>query len=179
MADKPMILIVEDDPSIRRMLALILKKNDYTVMESENGEDALRAFYERKPHLIISDIAMPKMDGKELCRIIRRDYSEELIPFIFLTARAELSDKREGFELGADDYIVKPFDPDDLLMRVSAKLERSDLVKKLTSIDDLTGVYNRRAFDENNARVVRFPTPYEGAGALALVELDHVKPVND
>jgi diguanylate cyclase (GGDEF)-like protein len=179
MSQKRLILIVEDDPNIRRMLSVILKSNGYEVEECENGEDALRAFYEKKPKLIISDISMPKMNGKELCRIIRRDYSEDLIPFIFLTARSELSDKREGFELGADDYIVKPFDSGDLLVRVSAKLERSELVTKLTSIDDLTGIYNKRVFDEKLTEMVRFSNRYERTFSLAILDLDHFKSVND
>jgi len=179
MSEKPTILIVEDDPNIRRMLSVILKSHDYAVMESENGEDALRVFYKQKPDLIISDISMPKMNGKELCRIIRRDYSEDLIPFIFLTAHSELSDKREGFELGADDYIVKPFDSGDLIVRVSAKLERSNLVKRLTSNDDLTGVYNKRVFSEKLTEMVRFSNRYDRSFSVTVLDLDHFKAIND
>ncbi len=179
MGEKHTILVAEDDANIRRMLALLLRGNDYAVIDCENGEDALRAFYETKPDLIISDIAMPKMNGKELCRIIRRDYSEDLIPFVFLTAQSELSDKREGFELGADDYIVKPFDAEELLMRVKAKLERTSVVKKMTSTDELTGVYNRRVFDEKLNEMIRFANRYDRQFSVAFLDVDHFKSVND
>lgn len=176
---KPKILVAEDDPNIRRMLAVLLKSKNYVVEECENGEDALKVFYEFKPDLIVSDIVMPKMNGKELCRIIRRDYSEDLIPFIFLTAQSELSDKREGFELGADDYIVKPFDSDDLLLRISAKLERSSIVKKLASIDGLTNINNRRVFDEKLSETIKFSNRYERVFSVAIIDIDHFKKIND
>lgn len=179
MAEKPKILVVEDDPSIRNTLVYLLKKSGYDVLECEDGDEAVKAFYEQKPDLIISDIGMPKMNGKELCRIIRQDYSADLIPFIFLTAQSELSNKREGFELGADDYIVKPFDGDELLLRVKAKLDRSSIVKRLTSHDDLTGVYNKKAFYEKLREMVAFGNRYSRGFSVAVLDIDHFKHVND
>jgi diguanylate cyclase (GGDEF)-like protein len=179
MAEKPKILVVEDDSSIRKLLVTLLEEGGYEVMECGDGDEAVSAFYEKKPDIIISDIGMPKMNGKELCRIIRQDYSEDLIPFIFLSARSEISNKREGFELGADDFIVKPFEGDDLLLRVKAKLDRSKVVKRLTSHDDLTGVYNKKAFHEKLREMVVFAHRYDREFSLAILDIDHFKDVND
>lgn len=179
MAEKPKILVVEDDPSIRCTLVYLLKDSGYDVVECGDGDEAVKVFYENKPDLIISDIGMPKMNGKELCRFIRQDYSEDLIPFIFLTAQSELSNKREGFELGADDYIVKPFDGDELLLRVKAKLDRSGVVKRLTSNDDLTGVYNKKAFHEKLREMIVFANRYNRGFSVAILDIDHFKDVND
>jgi len=116
-SDSTIILLVEDNPDLRELIKEHLEK-EYSVIEAENGSAALILADEIIPDLIISDIMMPVMDGFELCHSIKTNEKTNHIPFILLTARAETKDKLEGLETGADDYLVKPFNPEELLVRV-------------------------------------------------------------
>ena len=118
------ILVVDDEASIVTMLAYNLKKEGYDVVTAEDGEVALEKFESEKPHLLLLDIMMPKMDGYEVCRKIREKSN---VPIIMLTARADEVDKVVGLEMGADDYVTKPFGNRELIARVKANLRRSDI----------------------------------------------------
>lgn len=115
------ILIVDDDSNIRELVLLFLKKEGFELYEAADGMKALQLLEKVKVDLAIIDIMMPNMDGWELCREIR-EFSD--IPILMLTAKGETSQKVKGFELGADDYLVKPFDPVELTARVKAVLKR-------------------------------------------------------
>lgn len=115
------ILIVDDDPHIRELMEHLLKQEGYQVCAAENGLQALEALRSVKADLVILDIMMPGMDGWELCKELREQYD---IPMLMLTAKGETAQKVKGFELGTDDYMVKPFDPPELLARVKALLKR-------------------------------------------------------
>lgn len=115
------VIVIDDDPNIGQLLKLYLEKEDYTVRNFLNGKEGLEAFKVNQPHLIILDIMLPGIDGWEVCRQIRKTSD---IPIIMLTAKGEIFDKVIGLELGADDYMVKPFDPKELLARVRAVLRR-------------------------------------------------------
>lgn len=115
------ILIVDDDPHICELVALILRSEGFTVAEATDGFDALDRLATFKADLVLLDVMMPRMDGWELCRQLRAVYD---IPLLMLTAKGETSQKVKGFELGADDYLVKPFDPPELVVRVKALLKR-------------------------------------------------------
>ena len=117
------ILIVDDDKNISELLRLYLVKEGYETIMAFDGEEALTVFTEERPDLVLLDVMMPKMDGWQVCREIRRASS---VPVIMLTAKGETFDKGVGFDLGADDYIVKPFDTKEVLMRVRAVLRRSN-----------------------------------------------------
>ena len=117
------ILVVDDDVNIVKLIKLYLENEDYTVCEAHNGKEALDVFNRENPSLLILDIMMPEMDGNEVCRKIRKT-SE--VPIIMLTAKGETFDKVLSLELGADDYIVKPFEPKELIARVKAILRRRD-----------------------------------------------------
>ncbi len=124
------ILVIEDDPLILEALEDILTLEDYEVITAEDGKKGLEKALMENPDLIISDIMMPVMDGYELLKNLRENPAAFAIPFLFLTARAEKSDQRFGMELGADDYITKPFENDDILKAVKARLDkRSELEK--------------------------------------------------
>ena len=118
------ILVVDDEASIVTMLAYNLKKVGYDVVTAEDGEVALEKFESEKPDLLLLDIMMPKMDGYEVCRKIREKSN---VPIIMLTARADEVDKVVGLEMGADDYVTKPFGNRELIARVKANLRRSDI----------------------------------------------------
>ena len=118
------ILVVDDEASIVTMLAYNLKKEGYDVVRAEDGEVALDKFESEKHDLLLLDIMMPKMDGYEVCRKIREKSN---VPIIMLTARADEVDKVVGLEMGADDYVTKPFGNRELIARVKANLRRSDI----------------------------------------------------
>lgn len=118
------ILVVDDEASIVTMLAYNLKKEGYDVVTAEDGKVALEKFESENPDLLLLDIMMPKMDGYEVCRKIREKSN---VPIIMLTARADEVDKVVGLEMGADDYVTKPFGNRELIARVKANLRRSDI----------------------------------------------------
>ena len=116
------IMIVDDDPNIRELVRALLKNGGFDACEANDGRDALRRMADENPDLAIIDLMMPNMDGYELCRKLRQYY--ENLPVLMLTAKAELPSKIKGFEAGADDYLTKPFEGDELLLRVRALLRR-------------------------------------------------------
>ncbi|HEX2866242.1 MAG TPA: response regulator [Ignavibacteriales bacterium] len=123
MAD---VLIVEDDFSTRSNLIQLLEKSGHTILAAASGEEALDLLEKEMPDLIISDIMMPGIDGYELLRRVNGEESRDLIPFIFLTARTEISDYREGMLSGGDDFITKPFKAHDLLRSIETRLKKKE-----------------------------------------------------
>lgn len=118
------ILIIEDQPDMRENIATILSMEDYAVLEAANGREGLRMAIEEKPDLILCDVTMPEMDGHQVLDALRQKPSIAGTPFIFLTARGEKQDQRQGMNLGADDYLTKPAGASDLLDAISARFER-------------------------------------------------------
>ncbi len=112
------IVLAEDEPQIARLIEFKLKKEGYQVIWKENGEEALKAIKMDKPDLILLDIMMPVMDGYEVLRRLKEDENLKSVPVIMLTARAQEKDVVKGIDLGAEDYITKPFHPAELLVRV-------------------------------------------------------------
>jgi len=118
------ILIVDDDPHIRELIRLYLKNEDFRIVEAEDGEKALELLSKVPVGLVILDIMMPNMDGWELCRTVREHYD---LPVLMISAKSETVDKIKGFQVGTDDYLTKPFDPVEMIMRVKALLKRYKL----------------------------------------------------
>jgi two-component system, OmpR family, response regulator len=116
------IMIVDDDPNIRELVSTLLHNHGFEACEAADGRDALQKMTNDNPDLVIIDIMMPNMDGFELCRNLRRYY--ENMPVLMLTAKGELASKVKGFGLGADDYLTKPFEGDELILRIQALLRR-------------------------------------------------------
>ncbi len=116
------IMIVDDDPNIRELVSALLQNYGFAACEAADGRDALQKMAQDNPDLVIVDIMMPNMDGFELCRHLRKDC--ENLPVLMLTARSELASKVKGFGLGADDYLTKPFEDDELILRIQALLRR-------------------------------------------------------
>jgi DNA-binding response OmpR family regulator len=119
------ILIVEDDRDIADLVGRYLQKAGFTTELLSSGRDALRAIAERPPDLLILDLMLPHVDGIEICRAVRSSDKAAAMPIIMLTARAEESERIVGLEIGADDYIAKPFSPNELVARVRALLRRA------------------------------------------------------
>jgi two-component system OmpR family response regulator/two-component system alkaline phosphatase synthesis response regulator PhoP len=118
------ILIVDDEEPIQELLKFNLEKEGYTVLVAYDGPSALRIVEEKRPDLVILDVMLPGMDGMEVCNQLRQNSISRDIPVIMLTAKVEEIDKVLGLELGADDYLTKPFSPRELLARIRARLRR-------------------------------------------------------
>ena len=121
MVEKQRIMIVDDDPSIAELISLYLEKECYDTRIEGDGESAIKAFAEYKPDMILLDLMLPGMDGYQVCRTIRNDSD---VPIMMLSAKGEVFDKVLGLELGADDYMVKPFDSKEVVARIKAVLRR-------------------------------------------------------
>ncbi len=173
------VLIVEDDITMVRLLEVYLKRNGIDVHVAGNGAEAIRFLGYDTPDLIISDIMMPNMDGLTLRNKLLQDKKYRMIPFIFVTAKSALDDRLAGYKLYVDDYIVKPFEPRELLARVNAVLKRHELYQDLVRYDGLTSTLNRKTISEilenEFARVSR----YGGNLSIAMMDIDHFKRCND
>ena len=120
--EKTRVLIVDDDPNINQLIKLYLEKEGYETDTAMRGDDALNQFKKNPPHIVLLDLMLPGMDGWQVCREIRKIST---IPIIMLTAKDETFDKVLGLELGADDYMTKPFDPKELIARIKAVMRRT------------------------------------------------------
>jgi phosphate regulon transcriptional regulator PhoB len=121
------ILVVEDEPDIRKLVQYNLAQERFRVFEAENGEQALKMVQRDRPNLVILDLMLPGLSGLELCRILRDRTETAQLPILMLTAKAGEADKVVGLEMGADDYLAKPFSPRELVARVRAILRRSEI----------------------------------------------------
>jgi diguanylate cyclase (GGDEF)-like protein len=166
------VLVVDDDPFIARLLEIELRAAGYDVRVAADGVQALEAAHERSPDLVLADVMMPNMDGFELTRRLRQDARTASVSVIMLTARGLSADKLEGFSVGADDYIVKPFDTPELLARIRGVLRRAREMRAQSPLTGLPG--NVRIEDEIEARVAA-GQPF----AILYADLDHFKAFND
>jgi DNA-binding response OmpR family regulator len=128
------VLIIEDEPDIRDLLAFHLEREGYAVTMSGNGAEGLRLARAAPPDLILLDLMLPEVDGFEVCRRLRQDPATRAVPLVMLTARGDEVDRVLGLELGADDYVVKPFSPREVVARVRAVLRRSRPVAGTTPV---------------------------------------------
>ena len=136
------ILVVEDDKNLRKLITTYLQRNKYNTYEATNGEEALNVLDQSYIDLIVSDIMMPKMDGYELIKSLREAKYD--VPILIISAKSEIEDKKEGFLLGADDYMVKPIDIEEMLLRIQVLLRRSKSAsEKKIQIGDLLLNYNQ------------------------------------
>ncbi len=119
------ILIIDDDPISLKILSRHLTQEGYRVCTGSSGIEGLKLFAQELPDMVVSDVMMPGMDGFEFCRQLRQQPGGELVPFIFLSSRGEVEDRVQGYEWGADDYIIKPFEPRELVAKIEAQIERS------------------------------------------------------
>ena len=152
MAAKQRILIVDDDANIAELISLYLTKECYDTKMVHDGEEALKAFTQYQPNLILLDLMLPGIDGYQVCREIR---TKSNVPIIMLSAKGEIFDKVLGLELGADDYIIKPFDSKELVARVKAVLRRFQPVKPAAATSNIKCVeYPDLIVNQTNYSVV-------------------------
>jgi diguanylate cyclase (GGDEF)-like protein len=166
------VLVVDDDPDVARFVEVNLRSAGYEVTVASNGEEGLEKAVEMRPDLVLLDVMMPKLDGFEVAQRLRRDPRTSSSSIIMLTAKALSSDKVLGLSSGADDYIIKPFDPVELLARVKGTLRRAREMRALSPLTGLPG--NIRVQEEIRRRVTE-----EQPFALLYADLDHFKAYND
>ncbi|MDD5583832.1 MAG: response regulator transcription factor [Candidatus Omnitrophica bacterium] len=138
---KEKILIVDDEKDIVKMLDYNLKKEDFRVFSAHSGETALETARKENPDIVVLDLMLPGIDGLEVCRILKNDLRTSSIPIIMLTAKSQETDKIAGLELGADDYVTKPFSPKELIARLKAVLRRvkdKGALPEILRIGDIT-----------------------------------------
>lgn len=177
------VLIVEDDPVSRRLLEAFLLEWDYKVLVTTGGGEAWEALQSPEaPNLVVSDWMMPDMDGIELCRKIRNMKRPGYTYFILLTTRGKKEDIIKGLESGADDFIIKPFDREELKCRlkIGARIvELEHRILQMAKTDFLTNVLNRRAFMERMEQEVQRSYREAVPFSLLLADVDHFKKIND
>lgn len=180
--NKPTLLIVDDVVTNIQLLAGFLDQ-DYRIQVATNGAKALEiAASATQPDLILLDVMMPVMDGYTVCKKLKEEPKTAQIPVIFVTAKGELQDQLLGFNLGAVDYIIKPFEPAIVKARVKTHItlkQKTEALERLTLIDGLTGVANRRRFDEILHTQILKAQQLKEPVALIMVDIDHFKAYND
>lgn len=175
------LLIVDDEPINIRMLDAMLR-DDYDISAATSGEQALKRAFTTPPDLILLDIQMPTMDGYEVCRRLKDNEHTRDIPIIFVTAKTDTAEEIHGLELGAVDYITKPFHPLIVRIRLKNHLElkqQRDLLNRLSSLDGLTGIANRRFFDRFLAQEWSRAIRSDDEISLIMIDVDHFKNFND
>lgn len=175
------LLVVDDMPANIQMLATALME-EYEILVATSGSDALELVEDRLPDLILLDVVMPGMNGHEVCRRLKAEPRTQGIPVVFITGQNEEADELEGLELGAVDYITKPFSLPIVQARVHTHLELKrcrDLLESLSYLDGLTGIPNRRRFTEHLEFVWSQAQRQRTPVAAILMDVDHFKAFND
>ncbi len=166
------ILVADDDPDIRDVLKLSLSEENYEVIEAQDGEEALRLISTKPLDIVLLDYKMPKLDGLQVCRLIKKDLLLSHLPIIMVTGKGEVSDKVGGIDAGADDYIVKPFEPKELLARIRMILRRTERDLEANPLTRLPG--NVSILNELSKRLES-----KALFAVCYLDLDKFKAYND
>lgn len=165
-------MIVDDDPDIRDVLRLTLSEEDYEVLEASDGEEALKIINSKPLDLVLLDYKIPKIDGRQVCRLIKKDLLLSHLPIIMVTAKGEISDKVGGIDAGADDYVVKPFEPKELLARIRMILRRTERDLEANPLTRLPG--NVSILNELLRKLEK-----KSLFAVCYIDLDKFKAYND
>ena len=172
MIAKARILVADDEPHIRRILQFLLEQEGFEVQMAEDGEEAWKAVASFQPDLVLLDVMMPRMDGFAVLEIIRAGFETARLPVILLTAKGEERDKVKGLAGGANDYVVKPFNHDELLLRVSNLLEAT---RREREANPLTGLPGNRAIDREVQDRINSNQEY----GFIYIDMDRFKSFND
>lgn len=173
------VLVIDDDPFSAKLIDTCLRAAGFVSASCSEPEQALEIVESELPDLVILDVVMPGVDGFELCRRIRKNPALAFTPIIFVTRKGDVEGRVRGLEVGGNDYIAKPFDPQELVARVRSHLQRLAALQDMAIRDGLTRCFNHKYFklrvDQEIARARRYHTPF----CVALVDADHFKFVND
>ena len=183
------ILVVDDDASLKQAAVDTLAGLGYTIETASDGVEALEKVRADPPDLMILDVMMPKMNGLEVCRIVKSFAAESFIPIILVTVKSDIESKVTGLKVGADDYLTKPYNPMELRARVASMLrikavqdkiegKRREL-ESLSVTDDLTGLHNHRALQQRLRDEFLRAQRYNAPLSVLMIDIDHFKQVND
>lgn len=166
------ILVVDDDPDIRDILKLTLSEENYEIFEASDGEEALKIVNSKPLDLVLLDYKVPKVDGRQVCRLIKKDLLLRHLPVIMVTGKGEISDKVNGIDAGADDYVVKPFEPKELLARIRMILRRTERDLEANPLTRLPG--NVSILNELQRRIEN-----KSLFSVCYIDLNKFKAYND
>jgi diguanylate cyclase (GGDEF)-like protein len=176
------ILVIDDSPEIHALLRARLKDEPITLHFAESGQAGLAMVADIKPDVILLDVHMPEMDGYQVCRMMKANPATVNVPIIFLTGADKTEEKIRGLELGATDYVTKPFDPAELRARVRAALRTAylmDLLSRKAMIDGLTGLWNRTYLDSRLEAEIAHARRTGRSVSCIMLDVDHFKSIND
>lgn len=169
---RPKVLLVDDDPDILDVLEITLSEENYELMKASDGEEALKIIRSKPLDLVLLDYAMPKMNGRQVCMEVKKDILLRHLPIIMVTGKGEVKDKVGGIDAGADDYVVKPFEPKELLARIRMILRRTERDLEANPLSRLPG--NISILDELSRRVDN-----KSIFSVCYLDLDKFKAYND
>ncbi|PIQ82574.1 MAG: diguanylate cyclase response regulator [Candidatus Omnitrophica bacterium CG11_big_fil_rev_8_21_14_0_20_64_10] len=169
---KKKVLVVDDDPDIRDVIRLTLEEEGYEISEAPNGAEGVEQVRQSPPDLILLDFTMPKMDGGQVCQALKKDLLLQHVPIIMLTSRGEVADKVQGINVGADDYMTKPFEPAELLARVQMIVRRTARSLDANPLTKLPG--NATILEQIQAKI-----DAKEPAAICYIDLDKFKAFND
>jgi two-component system, cell cycle response regulator len=176
------VLIIDDSPEIQQLLEVRLKPEGLRIEHALGAEEGLQKALLLQPDLILLDLDLPSRHGFDLCQNLKADPSTTMIPIIFLTGTSDVEAKVRGFDLGAVDYVTKPFEVAELRARVRAALRTrryQHMLSARAQLDALTGLWNRAYFDQRLGQEIAAARRYRRTVSLALLDLDHFKNLND
>jgi two-component system, cell cycle response regulator len=183
------VLVVDDSPVSRKLVEITLPPSDYIVLPARTGHEALELFAEHRPRLVITDWLMPDLSGTEMCERIRSEFRDSPTYIILVSGVSEKSKVVKGLKAGADDYLTKPFDPDELLARVEVgrriialhrEIEaKNRLLEQMALTDELTGLPNRRAITQWAERQLKGAIRHSYPFWMVMMDLDRFKAIND
>jgi diguanylate cyclase (GGDEF)-like protein len=182
LSNAPRILLIDDSPQIAPLLRAWLSAEGVELVAAGDGEAGLRLAREVAPHVVLLDVDMPGLDGFETCRRLKSDPATAGAAVLFVSGASSSADKVRGLELGAVDYVTKPFDPVELRARIRAAIRTkflTDLLERKAGLDALTGLLNRGQFDERLAAATALFQRHGRRFSLVLVDLDGFKQIND
>ncbi len=173
------ILIVASDREILHQLSNSLILAGYNVSSVSSGKEGLDILSENIPDLIISDVDISDISGIQFCIKVRENLKTAAVPFVLLTDTDQVCDKIGGLKVGADDYISKPFNSNELVVRIEAKLKRFKILRDLINCDAFTNLYNREYFDKRLTEIMKISSRYNHKVSLVLIDIDFFKKFND
>lgn len=186
---KNTVLVIDDNEVIRKLATTLLTKKHYIVETAKDGAEGIVTAKNIQPQVILLDVMMPGMDGYEVCRLLKQDPATTAIPVIMLTSKTETLDRIKGLEIGAADYIMKPFDQGELLARIATQVklknlydelqEKNRMLEELSKKDGLTNLFNRRYFQERVTEEFSRARRYDFPMSFIIFDIDHFKDIND